>query len=350
MSDGRSQVATALRDQAEACEAMGSPLYGRLLRGAALDALSGGPIWRVLEQHAAPGRGNALALRLMAAAHRLVLTGQAPVLALHYPSAGGDAGREGAFAAFRDLTEARRSELTRLVALRCQTNEVGRAAALMFGFLELAAETRLPLRVFEVGASAGLNLRFDRFRYGGGRAAWGEPGSPVDLTGLWRDSPQAVESRVEVVERRGCDLGPIDPGSDQGRLALTASVWADQTARFARLQGALALAARVPAAVDAASLESWVPGRLAELPRGTATVVYHSVVDEYLPAEARRVFHASLEEAGARATRQAPLAWLRLEPVSAVREHGVRLVTWPGGRERLVAICGAHGSDVRRAG
>jgi hypothetical protein len=144
----------------------------------------------------------------------------------------------------------------------------GRAAALVFGFLEVAASTGLPMRLLEVGASAGLNLRFDRFRYGGGGASWCDATSPVDLTGLWADAPGQVDTSVEVVERRGCDLRPVDPTSEEGRLALRASVWADQHQRLARLRGALELAARVPAVVDAASLERWLPGQLAA-PRRT---------------------------------------------------------------------------------
>lgn len=349
MADARSLVASQLREQAQACEAMGSPLYATLLRSAVQDAEDDGPTWKVLRDHVRPGRGDALALRLMAALHRLVLTGRAPELARHYPSAGGNASLDGAWEAFRDVLESQADDVVALVARRCQTNEVGRAAALAFGFLEVAATARLPMRALEVGASAGLNLRWDRFRYGGGGASWGDATSPVDLGGLWAEPPEHLEASVEVVDRRGCDLKPVDPTSEEGRLSLAASVWADQLPRFARLRGALDLAGRIPAAVDQASVEEWLPTQLASRPSGIATVVYHSVVDEYLPEETRRAFHASLEEAGTRATVEAPLAWLQLEPLTELRHHGVRLVTWPGRRERLLATCGAHGQEARRA-
>jgi hypothetical protein len=349
MTDARPLVTSQLREQAQACEAMGSPLYARLLLSAARDAEDGGPTWSVLRDHVRPGRGDALALRLMAALHRLALTGRAPALARHYPSAGGDASLDGAWDAFRDVLASQAEEVGALVARRCQTNEVGRAAALVFGFLEVAASASLPMRVLEVGASAGLNLRWDRFRYGGGGASWGDALSPVDLTGLWAEPPEHVEVSVEVVERRGCDLRPVDPTSEEGGLALRASIWADQLPRFARLRGALDLAGRVSAAVDQASVEEWLPAQLACRRSGIATVVYHSVVDEYLPDETRRAFHACLQDAGARAAADAPLAWLQLEPLTELRHHGVRLVTWPGRRERLIATCGAHGQEARCA-
>jgi hypothetical protein len=348
VADPRALVAGQLREQALSCEQMGSPLYGRLLRAAAEDAESGGPTWSVLEPHVAPGRGNALALRLMAAAHRLVLTGRASPLAAHYPSVGGDAGRDGAWEALRDLLAREGDAIRALVVRPCQTNEVGRCAPLLFGFLETAARTRRPFRLLEVGASAGLNLRWDRFRYGGAGASWGPPDSPVDLSGFWAEAPPFVETPIEVVDRRGCDLSPLDPGREEDRLTLQASVWADQTARLARLRGALELAARVPATVEAASLHEWLPAQLAQDCTGVATVVYHSVVDEYLPHDARQAFHATLDEAGARATADAPLAWVRLEPASSIREHAVTLRLWPGGEERRLALAGAHGTGVRR--
>jgi hypothetical protein len=46
-----------------------------------------------------------------------------------------------------------------------QTNEVRRSAVLLPGFLTIAAETGLPLRILELGASAGLNQLWDRRHY-----------------------------------------------------------------------------------------------------------------------------------------------------------------------------------------
>lgn len=347
VGDPVGHVAWQLRDQAASCAAMGSPLYAVLLRHAAENVEAGGPCWEVLSHHVAPGRGDALALRFMAAVHRLVLLGQAPMLAAHYPSVGGGAEPEATWPVFRATVAGAVEQLVELTALPCQTNEVGRTAGLVGGFLEIAAGTGLPLRILEVGASGGLNLRWDRFRYGGGGASWGEATSPVDLRGLWHVPPPRTDADVLVVERRGCDPRPVDPSTPEGRIALTASVWADQVARFARLRGALAVAQQVPAVVDRASLDDWVANRLDQAQPGVATVVYHSVVDEYLPDDVRERFHGHLAEAGGRATEDAPLAWLRLEPVSSRRSHGIELTTWPGGEHRVLAVCGAHGQDVR---
>lgn len=347
------RLAWLLRVQGAACEAMGSPLYARLLEAAATDAEAGGPVARLLTGHVGEGRSDALALRFLAAVHRLVLTGRAQAVARHYPSVGGDGDPDAAWPAVRGLVADEAELVGELVRLPCQTNEVGRCAALSWGLLEIAATTGRPLRLLEIGASAGLLLRFDHYRYGGGGAAWGPADSAVDLDGLWAQAPPTgTDVEVDVAERRGCDPRPVSPTSAAGRLALRSAVWADQTERLARLDGALEITRHVPATVDEASVASWLPARLAEPAPGMVTVVFHSVVEEYLDVRARAVLHDTVREAGERATSDAPLAWLRLEPVSRLRHHGVHLTTWPGGDDggppRLLAICGGHGTDVRR--
>jgi hypothetical protein len=325
---------------------MGSPLYGLLLDRAADDCEADGPIWRVLRPHVGPGRADALALRLMAAVHRLVLERRAPRLAACYPSVGGTSDLTAVWPAFRATVEEHADVLVDLVAHPCQTNEAGRSAALVVGLADVVLRTRLPLRLLEVGASAGLNLRCDHFLIGGGGVALGDPDSPVDLSGHWTTPPPEVPARLHVVDRRGCDRSPVDPTTSDGRLRLTSSVWADQRARHRRLRGALELAARIPATVDAASLDEWTAEQVADLPSGAVTVVFHSVVLEYLDDDTRQRFVVALRRAGERATRDRPLAWVRLEPVSALRHHGVQVTTWPGGRTRTLAKCGAHGTDV----
>lgn len=343
-------TAWQLRVQSRSCAAMGSPLYAHLLEHAADDCAAGGPTWAVLRDHVAPGRGDALALRLMATVHRLVLERRAPRLAVFYPSVGGTGGPDGAWDAFRAALDTHADELSPLVARPCQTNEVGRSAALLMGLFAVARHTGLPLRLREVGASAGLNLRCDRFVVGGGGVTVGEHDSPVDLSSHWRIPPPWTPAPLDVVDRRGCDRAPVDPTSAEGRMTLTASVWADQRARHERLRGALALAAEVPAVVDAASLDGWTRDQLADLPSGTATVVFHSVVLEYLDDDTRDAFVGAVTTAGERATPDRPLAWVRLEPATSLRHHGVKVDLWPGGHTVTLARCGAHGADVEWLG
>lgn len=339
-----------LAHQARSCEHLGSPLYATLLRAAADAVRRGGPDAAFLAASATGGEAGGL--RLLAAVHRLVLTRRAPALALHYPSVGGTAGLDGAAVQFLATIAEHRQELATTARLPCQTNEAGRAAALLTGFLAVGRRTGLPLRVLEIGASAGLLLRWDRFRYVSAAHgwSWGEPGSPLVLADRWRPAPPAPMA-VEVVERRGCDPAPLDPTSEEGRLALTASVWPDQRARLDRLRAALAVAASVPAVVDRGTVADRLPAWLGESAGGAATVVYQSVVEQYLPAGERGARDAALAAAGARATPAAPLAWVRFEPDRpadpfAQAPFAVRVRTWPGGSDHRVATASPHGDDV----
>src|SRR5689334_5006010 len=167
-----------LRWQGEWCVRLGSPMYGDLLERAAADCERGGPCAALLEGHEDDPLGSALPLRFLGAVHRLVLSGRAPQLAAFYPSAGGDRVDAGErWAAFLGTLEHRADAVRELTEHGVQTNEVGRAVALLGGFLLIGQETRLPLRLLEIGTSAGLNLRFDRYRYEWEDTVFGDPSS-----------------------------------------------------------------------------------------------------------------------------------------------------------------------------
>jgi hypothetical protein len=347
----RLETARYLRIQAEACWEMKSPLYASLLEKTATDVEESGPAWEVLaeatEAAVALPRWGSLPLQLMAAVHRLTLEGRAPGLAPFYPSVGGSAAADGAWPAFRAVLAEHRDELRGLVTRSCQTNEVGRSAALLGGFLLVTAETGLPLRLLEIGTSAGLNLRWDHFRYESRHGAWGDPTSPVRLVDVWESPPPGLSVNPKVLQRFGCDPRPVDPVSDEGRLTLTAAVWADQVERLDRLRGAMEIASRVPARVDRASAGDWLPEVLARPTPGAATVVFHTVMQEYMTADDRRAAFESIRSAGNRATSDAPVAWLRLEPEPDFDTYPVDLAIWPGGLERRLATAHPHGAWVR---
>jgi hypothetical protein len=346
----RDHVVERLEFQARSCGWIGSPLYERLIAGAAADAAAGGPTWRVVQPYASDPDGSALVLRFMAAVHRLVLRGEAPQLAAFYPSAGGKA-TEGAEAAFLATVAEHEEALRADTAQPLQTNEPGRAAALVGGFLTVAERFGLPLNVLEIGASAGLNLRWDRFLYEARGRTWGDPGSPVRLCDFNTESLPPLHVEATVASRRGCDPRPIDPSTDEGATLLLSFVWPDQPARIRLLRGAIEVARRVPATVDEAPAGTWLEERLRERPEGAATVVFHSIVRQYLDEGEARAVASVIEAAGAAATSSAPFAYLRMEPNeddSKVVE--VRLTTWPDGTDELLAHTGYHGTAVRWLG
>jgi hypothetical protein len=337
-------VARRLLKQAEWCERLGSSLYSTLLRHAAEDVRAGGVCCAILHDHHDDPPDSALALRLLGAVHRLVLQGQAPQLAACYPSAGGDSDCDDLWLRFHAVVQQHAAALRELVHRPVQTNEVGRCAALLGGFFEIVRRTGLPLRLLEVGAAAGLILRWDRYRYEAGNEGWGDPNSLVRITGAFGDIYPGFDVATRIVERRGCDASPIDPGTEEGRLTLQSYIWPDQVERFRQLAAAIDVARRVSAHVDQGNAPDWVETALADGVPGVATVVYHSIVWQYLSNEDRARFERVMAAAGEAATLNNPVAWLRFEPAGDVAE--VRLQLWPGAKDRLLARSGFHGKPV----
>lgn len=336
------ELAAAFRVQGEACAEMGSPMYAELLTRAAADIDAGGPVRDVLRDHEDLPGPSALALRLLGSVHRLVLERRAGELATFYPSVGGTWEPEGGWAAFVQLLRDHPAAVAEWLDRPPQTNEVGRATALYGGLLQLPAS--LPVRLWEMGSSAGLNLRADRFGYvDEAGALHGDVDSPVRLDPAWRG--RALDGRVDVVERVGCDVRPVDPSTTEGRTLLTAYVWPDQRDRLERLRGALQVAAEVPAEVRAQDAASFV--QALEPVEGATTVLWHSVMWQYVAADEQAAVTRRIEELGAAADARAPFVHLRAEPArrtaGAPHEFLVRLRSWPGGEDRLIGVTAAHG-------
>ena len=333
--------------QAEACAHLGSPMYADLLERAAGDLGAGGVTAGVLAGHEADTGPSALALRLAGSVHRLVLERRAGALAAFYPSVGGTWEPEGGWAAFRAVLAEQPDAVREWLDRPPQTNEVGRATALMGGLFRLGETYRLPVRLCEIGSSGGLNLLADRFGYvdPATGATVGDADSPVVLDPAWRGEPLVPWPDLEVVERAGSDLDPIDAATTEGRLALTAYVWPDQRARLERLRGALELAQRHPVAVERAGAADFVE-RL-ELRPGRTTVLWHSVMWQYLAGAEQDRVRARIDELGAAATHDAPFAHLLLEPTrrtpEAEHEFLVVLETWPAGESRVLGTSAPHG-------
>lgn len=341
------RVAGWFRWQAEWCEKLGSSLYRRLLLELADDVERSGPSWEVVEELADDPPDSAPALRLMGAVNRLVMEDKAPALGRYYPAAGGtDTGDP--WPAFLATIEENAAELKDSLRRPVQTNEVGRAGALVCGFLLVTRSTGKPLRLLEAGASAGLNLRWDHFLYEARGQKWGPDDSPVRLCDFNSDVPLPFDVETAVVERAGCDINPLDVTTDEGRVTLLSYVWPDQIQRVRLLKGAMEIARRVPAELERSSAPEWVAARLRDLPDGVATVVCHSIFFQYMSQDDRDAFVGAIEEAGGLATERAPLAWLRFEPGGDEAE--TRLKLWPPGNDTLVAASGFHGAGVRFLG
>ena len=336
------------RFQARACADMGSPMYAELLHRCADDVSSGGVVGDVLIGfEGLSGTTSALALRLLGSVHRLVLERRADELAMYYPSVGGAWELDGGWAAFARLLRGRPEDVREWLDRPPQTNEVGRSAALYGGLLHLPAlgAGELPVRLVEIGASAGLNLRADRFGYldGAGRR-FGSDDPGLVLADAWRGRSLEPWPGLAVAERLGSDVAPVDASTTEGRLVLTAYVWPDQRVRLERLRAALRVAAGLAVEIRRQDAVSFL--QELRLREGTTTVLWHSVMWQYLTPEDRIRAATRIEALGDEATPSHRFVHLRAEPVLDLPDDVrflVRLRSWPGGAERVIGETVGHG-------
>ncbi|MEU0883003.1 DUF2332 domain-containing protein [Lentzea sp. NPDC005914] len=301
-----------------------SPLTQRLIEDAAADLGRGGVTTKIMAGSARDRDGTMPGLRFAGAVHRLVLEGRAPGLAKHYPSVGGQPNLETLWEdALPALNEHADLLRQRVQATTVQTNEPARSAPLYGGLMVAAQEAAkaagrtVPfcVRLLEVGASGGLNLRPHHvgYRLDDGTVL-GDPDSLLVFDPQWTGRPPAdLSHRLRVVGRAGCDLTPVDVSTEDGRLHLSSFVWADQVDRLNRLRDALDLAATDPVKVDRSAGPEWLAKHLARAERDVLTVVWHSVVWQYVSPADRAMGRSVLADAAAKATPTTPLALLVFE-------------------------------------
>lgn len=326
----------------ESCTRMGSPFFGTILRAAAAAYEKDSTLSKLLDRHADRPR---IGLRLGGAAHYRALRGLAPEVAAHYPSTGGDGDARAAWNAILADIHANSQAYDVLLERHVQTNEVARAMPLLGAMLAFAYVSRLDVRVFEIGSSAGLLLNFDRYRYRGDGWTWGEERSPVQLqNGTASGAPQYLDAPLRVIERHGCDLHPLNANAADDADTLLSFVWPDQRERFERLRAALRVAREHPLHVVQGDGIAWA--RMAAQRRhGAATVLFHTVITEHMAADTTARLTETIEELAAHATPGAPFAWIRMEP--AEKGYDTRLTCWPGGDELLVARSDGHAQHLR---
>jgi hypothetical protein len=336
-------------EQARHCEDYGSPFMARLLEVLGRDIETGGPTANLVADWPRSPRTDALGMRLAGALHAAVLSGREPALAAEYPAARPAWDMARVWPLVRDFLARERDWVAGFLGSAPQTNETRRTIGLLAGFLFLAARHDLELELLEIGASAGMNLCWDRFAYRTASWSWGGDGD-VQISTDWTGAPPPLDAVPRIRSRAACDLNPIDIRDPAERLRLRAYIWADQTERLARFDAAAALAIAHNMRVERADAADWLETRLPLRSPDALTVVYHSVFYQYPRRETRERIARAIEQAGK--SSPAPLAWLRLEPEAVLGgpRDSVRflvdLVTWPGGERRTLATTDGHGNFV----
>ena len=327
----------ALLQQSNACAGLGSPFMAQLCRLLSERLEPDMPLTRRLFDWPGDLTPNAASvpLRLAGALHALVLQGHAGLKAVYPPACSDD---DSLWQAVLSALDTDAAFIDAFIDSPPQTNEVRRAAVLIAAGHWIAARHPLPLVFSELGASAGLNLNWVRFALDLGDTRLGPDDAVLTLTPEWRGA-RPVVSNIRVAERAGVDLNPIDTTDPAQRLRLLAYLWADQPHRKALTEAAIAANPPRPARADAID---WLEPRLA--PRaGQLHLIWSTIAWQYFPAAVQARGTALIEAAGARATPEAPLAWLSYEADGSAPGAGLTLRLWPGDHRIDLGRADFHG-------
>jgi hypothetical protein len=226
-----------------------------------------------------------------------------------------------------------------------QTNEVQRSWFLAPCFAAVANEFEADeIDIIELGASAGLNLLWDAYRYRYRQGNIGPEDAPLELEGEERrDVPSSLLARIPRVRSRvGIDNRPVDICSDEGLRLLRAFVWPDQRWRLELLDRAAKHARLRPAPVLKADFVEALPGLLHTRSRKTPTVVFETAALGYLERERAFELLRALDTAGD----QGNLAMVSARDTAMGGRscYSLTLTIWPPGERRILCEADLHGA------
>ncbi|MCY3929562.1 MAG: DUF2332 domain-containing protein [Acidobacteria bacterium] len=274
-----------------------SPTYAALAAGVAGDG-------ELLALAAGRQRGQPAPNMLFGAVQYLLLQGVEHPLAAHYPVLSGpEPPPSEAFPPFRAFCLEHREAVADLIATRrTQTQVVRRCTCLLPTFGQVHREAGAPLALIDVGASAGLNLNFDRYAYrylrdGGEVLRWGRGTARVDLEADLRGPGTLPEPprKIPVASRDGIDLNPIDLGDADELLWLRALIWPEHVERHAQLVDAATELKDSPVRLHRGDASRDLPHLLERVPAEAALVVYSTIALYQVPREDRRRITEALE-------------------------------------------------------
>jgi hypothetical protein len=339
-----SDILAAIDLQARACRRLGSVQYADLLDAIATNVADGGACADLLHSRSDRPVHDALLLRLLGSLHGLALAGHAPELAARFPSCGGDGSPVPLDETIVVLAR-ERAAIEDGLSRHVQTNEPGRSIALLMLANWLPSVGIDEFDLLEVGSSAGLNLSFDDYAADTGHGVLGRQGSSLAFPSSWFNrAPSVVAGPARCVERRGCDVAPLNLVDDAVRLQ--SFVWPDQGERLARLRAAIGIAQPHGARVEQASADEWVTRHLTgRTPQSRPVLVFHSIVWQYLGTQVQERLRAAIVHAGESAA-CGPVVWARMEP--AGERADLRADAWIDGihSQYVLADIGYHGADV----
>ena len=337
------QVIAHFEKQANACANMGSPFTAKLCQQLPIVLGENSTTAQRIENWPGDAAADALALRLCGALHSVIISNSDdPLIAIYRDSDHADY-----VSILKTAIKTHDATISSWLDLPPQTNETGRAAALLPGLLEISNQSNLPIHICEIGASAGLNMQLDNFHYRYGNRQWGDDNSPVKLCPKMNGLLPRLEDNLEIASRIGCDLSPLDIRDPHQQLRLKSYIWPDQKFRAERVEGAIKLALQSPPQLLQMDAAQFVEQQLRSRPENTAFVLMHSVVWQYLPHETQQQIENSLAHHSSEATASNPIYWLRLEGFGGKEPAASLLLDgWPNHTRTKMANACFHGSWI----
>ena len=331
----------AFMTQAIACEALGSPLTSTLLKLLAARLQPNNPLTvRLFNWPGDMGPdAESVPLRLAGALNSLRILGRC---GLEEAYENYDTDPDALWHAVdRALTE-EAPFISTFIDSAPQTNDVRRASVLIAVSHWLTQRFKRPLDIYEVGASAGLNLMWDKFALYLGENVYGDEDSPVRLAPEWTGPyPPLVEPKVRM--RRGVDLNPIDIQNPIDRLRLKSYIWPDQFERVGLTDAAIGLSDVI---VEQGDAVDWLNSTL-QTASGALSLVYSTVAWQYLSSDAQERGRSIIETVGRAATEDSPLAWFQMEADGQNGSAAMTLRLWPGELRFNMGRVDFHGRWVK---
>lgn len=242
--------------------------------------------------------------------------------------------------AFADFCSTYANEIRAMTRERLvQTNSVRRALALWLGMNFVAGVVSGPVHLLEVGASAGLNLLFDRYGYRVGGHTFGDAKSRVTVTAELRGDAElgAVDAAPTVASRLGFDLNPLHIDEPADQQWLRALVWPDECGRLELLDSALSVASSFAPTVRRLDLTTVDTPIDLGLPAGEIRVLFHSATRMHVPPDQHANFDRGVDHLGAGGP-----AYLITMEAGADQSDGVLRVRDPAGTAHDVAEIDGH--------
>ncbi len=338
-------VDQAIEWQARHSEEAGAPNTGRVIRA----------LLAILDGTTATGRRianwqglslrDAMPLRIAGGLHNLVLTGADTRLEDVY--AGRLTRQQAIDKLVCELVETHDARLLPWLDGPPQTNEAGRSASFIAALHWLSGKVGPRFALYEVGSSAGVNAMIDRYHYDLGGVASGPETSPMRIAPEWRGAPPP-DDPFEILSIRGCDQAPVDLSDPEAALRLKSYVWPEAFGRMQRIDAAIALASERTPDIVKQDAADFVDHFLAQSAGpGVTRALIHSIVWQYIPDDRQDRISRAMEQAGAAATEDSPLAWIALETNRKTFQHELRVRYWPGGEKAALLGCAhPHGEWV----